>query len=565
MRLGKFMKHTNLKRAVTSLLVSAMLLSLGACSSKSQYTLENIKLSETERSWSNPEEQYSELVAKYSKQTCEGAMVVATDTDIVYLYGENKPEKDGKTLVSQDTVFDIASVSKTFTAVAVLQLAEKGKIDLDDTLDKYFPEYETGKKITINNLLHMDSGISDYMNNPDPFWNISGEDAANQKISDILMDRTTDEELLAALYKAPLEFEPGSQFGYSNTNYRLLAFIIEKQTGMKYCDYVKKNIFDKCGMNKTTSMAVGDMTYVPVNFDEQVYYGFTDENGYPVCPNNTRGDGGIHSCLTDMVAFDRALFSCKLLNKESMELLLEEENGYCCGLLKDKTGYNHSGSSLTCSANNKIIESEEFEHIYVIRLEHGKEQSADGSGADRMAGTSYTKGTVNDGVYTNEYAELRMNVPDGFEFFSDAELNSFGDYYLGLATEEKDKTREGARVYDLFGYDGSGTTVVVSFLNTELAAPDNPDYSEEDYLADYVNFMTYMGTEDDEGWVLIIRDTSKVTISGREYLRMAVDNDYQGKTSIFYYARKIDDNLMCIVQLTLTSGKTPEEFEKLFV
>jgi CubicO group peptidase (beta-lactamase class C family) len=554
-----------MKKVISAIMAFTMLFSLASCSQSSKYSLSNIKLTDSERSWVSPEEKYSELVAKYSKQTCEGAMVVATDTDIVYLYGENKTEKDGKTLVSQDTVFDIASASKTFTAVAILQLAEKGKINLNDTLDKYFPEYETGKKITINNLLHMDSGISDYMNNPDPFWNISGEDAANQKISDILMDRTTDEELLQAMYKAPLEFEPGSKFGYSNTNYRLLAFIIEQQTGMKYCDYVKKNIFDKCGMKKTTSMATGDMTYVPVNFDELVYYGFTDENGYPVCPNNTRGDGGIHSCLTDMVAFDRALFSGKLLNKDSMELLLQEENGYCCGLIKDKTGYNHSGSSLTCSANNKIIESEEFGHVYVIRLEHGKEQSGDGSGADRMTGTGYTKGTVNNGVYTNEYAGLSMTVPEEFEFFSDAELNSFADYYLGLSTEEKDKAREGARVYDLFGYDGSGSTVMISFVNTELASPDDPDYSEEDYLADYVNFMTCMGIEDDDGWVLIIRDTGKVTLSGQEYLRMEVDNDYQGKTKIFYYARKIDENLMCVVQLTLTPGKSPEEFEKLFI
>lgn len=94
---------------------------------------------------------------------------------------------------------------------------------------------------------------------------------------------------------------------------------------------------------------------------------------------------------------------------------------------------------------------------------------------------------------------------------------------------------------------------------------DDPDYSEEDYLNDYVNFMTDLGTEDDDGWVLIVRDTIKVTLGGNEYLRMEVDNDYQGKTKIFYYARKIDDNLMCVVQLMLTSGKTPEEFEKLFV
>ena len=554
-----------MKKLLATLMAFTMLIPLASCSQSSKYSLSDIQLTETDRSWVCPEEKYSELTSKYSKQTCAGAMVVATDADIIYLYGENKTEKDGKTLVSQDTVFDIASVSKTFTAVAILQLNEKGKLSLSDTLDKYFPEYEAGKKITINNLLHMDSGISDYMNNPDPFWNISGEEAADQKISDILMDRTTDEELLEALYKAPLEFEPGSQFGYSNTNYRLLAFIIEKQTGMKYCDYVKKNIFDKCGMKKTTSMATGDMTYVPVNFDELVDYGFTDGNGYPVCPNNSRGDGGIHSCLTDLVAFDRALFSGKLLGKESMELLLKEENGYCCGLIKDNTGYNHSGSSLTCSANNKIIESEEFGHVYVIKLEHAKEQSSDVSGTDRMAGTNYTKGTVKDGVYTNEYAELSMTIPQEYELFSDAELQTFGDYYLAFCTEEKDAARESARVYDLFIYDGSGINVQISFLNTEPGAPDDPFYSEEDYLDDYIDFMTRLGIEDDEGWSVITRGSSKVMLSGKEYVRAEIELDYYGKSNIYYYARKIDDNLMCIVQLTLTSDKSPEEFEKMFV
>lgn len=561
----KIMKQTRIRKAVASVLLFAMTLSLASCGKdQGKYSLSNINLTETERAWVCPEEKYSELVSKYSKQKCAGTMVVATDTDIIYLYGENKTEKDGKTLVSQDTVFDIASVSKTFTAVAVLQLAEKGKISLSDTLDKYFPEYENGKKLTVYNLLHMSSGIPDYINEPDPFWNISGAEVADKKISDILQDRITDEEFMKALYQAPLLFEPGSQFGYSNTNYRLLAFIIEKLSGMKYCDYVKKNIFDKCGMKKTTSMAVGDMTYVPVNFEEQVQYGFSDKDGYPVCPNNSRGDGGIHSCLTDMVKFDRALFGGKLLSAKSMEILLKEENGYCCGLIKDKNGYSHSGTSISCSANNKIIESEEFGHIYVIKLEHAKEQSADGSGEDRMAGTNYTKGTVKDGVYTNEYAELSMIIPKGYERFSEAELKSFGDYYLSMCTDEKDTARESSRVYDLFIYDGNGITVSISFLNTEQAAPDNPDYSEEKYLDDYISFMTRMGTEDDEGWAIIIRDSSKVKLSGKEYVRRETELDYHGKSKIYYYARKIDDTLMCIVQISITPDRSPEEFEKMF-
>ena len=359
-----------MKKALALLMTFSMLLPIASCNQGSKNSPTNTKLNETGILWTAPDEKYKTVLELYGGSKCNGTMVVATDEDIVYLYCEDGVEKDGKTPVSQNTVFDIGSCSKVFTAVCILQLAEQGKLDINDALDKYFPEYETGKKITIYNLLHMNSGIPDYLNNPEAFWNISGEDAANQMISDILQDKKTDDDLLNALYQVPLNFKPGTQYEYSNTNYRLLAFIIEKISGMKYCDYVKENIFDKCGMKNTTSMATGDLTYVPENFEEDVKNGFSDKDGYPICPNNTRGDGGIHSNLTDMVAFDRALFTGKLLSKSSMEILLKEEMGYCCGLVKEGTGYSHSGSSISCSSNNEMIESEEFGHIYIIRFEH---------------------------------------------------------------------------------------------------------------------------------------------------------------------------------------------------
>ena len=152
-----------MKKAVAGIMALIMLVPMVSCSQEEiKNPLSSIKLTESERSWKNPDEKYSELVELYGNLSCTGTIVVATDNDIIYLYAENATEKDGVTLESQDTVFDMASVSKTFTAVSVLQLAEKGKLKLDDTLDTYFPEYETGKKITINNLLHMTSGIPDY-------------------------------------------------------------------------------------------------------------------------------------------------------------------------------------------------------------------------------------------------------------------------------------------------------------------------------------------------------------------------------------------------------------------
>ena len=552
------MRHT--KRAVATLLATAMLLSSVSCGQKSKYSLERITLADTENSWSCPEEKYATLLAKYDKNRAQGAYVVATDADVVYMYCEDATEKDGVTPVSQDTIFDIASASKTFTAVAILQLAEKGKLSIDDTIDKYFPEYENGKKIRIYDLLHMTTGSPDYLNNPDPFWNISGADAANQKLSDIFQDRTTDAEFMQALYQAPLSFEPGSEYEYSNTNYRLLAFIIEQITGMKYCDYVKKNIFDKCGMKKTTSMAVGDLTYVPADYEDLVTYGFSDENGYPVCPNNCRGDGGIHSCLTDMLAFDRALFGGKLLNEKSMEVLLTDVNGYCCGLKRETNGYAHDGSSLSCAANNKIIESEEYGHIYVISLVHAS--GADASeGYDFMNGTNYTKCVVEDGVYTNEYANLKIIVPEGFYMMGAESTEMSRNNSISELTEEMDIAIETATVWDavLMGYED---VIQIDFINTRLAVPNDMNFTADEYLdhfEDYELRMVPKSMAPEVG-----SERVKVNFGGREYLRTQITlHDYSETGNIYNYVCKLDENLMCSIQVAIWSKKTPEEYEKL--
>ncbi len=555
-------RKNGLRKAVASLLVSAMLMSVGACSNNSKYSLENIQLTESDRSWSNPEEKYAELVDLYGDSVCPGTLVVATDKDVIYLYAENELEKDGKTLESQNTVFDMASVSKTFTAVAVLQLVEKGKINLDDTLDKYFPEYETGKKITVYNLLHMSSGIPDYCNNPDPFWNISGEDAANRKLSDIFLDKVSDEEFLQAMYKAPLGFEPGTGYEYSNTNYHLLAFIIEKVSGEKYCDYVRKNIFDKCGMTKTSSMAVGDMTYVPVGYDELVYYGFTDKDGYPAGPNGYRGDSGIHSCLTDMVKFDRALFAGKLLNKNSMEILLKEENGYCCGLLKSNNGYSHSGSSFTCSTDNRIIESEEFGHIYIITLERNLPLPEFDS-ENPMDGTGFTEGVFTDGIYTNEYAEVKMKIPDGFVEIGDEDREEMFMYAVNSTPAGEDKNRLLATEYDA-GFWSNGETIHIYFMNTWLGSPDGRKYTEEDYLNDYLKYISD-GLKKD-GIIATQTDIIKVTLGGKDYSRGELVMEAGGQEDhLFFYVRRLDDDLMIMIEADSMSDKRADYYEKLFM
>ena len=551
-----------MKKLIAAFMALAMLVPIASCSQGSKYSLDNIELNEGENSWSVPDERYKSLLESYGGGKCPGTMVVATDEDVIYLYCEDGVEKDGVTRISQDTVFDIASCSKTFTAVCILQLAEKGKLNINDTLDKYFPEYEAGKNITISNLLHMSSGIPDYLNNPDPFWNISGEDAANQKISDILQDRITDEDLLNAMYQAPLSFDPGTQYEYSNTNYRLLAFIIENVTGMKYCDYVKKNIFDKCGMKNTTSMATGDLTYVPQDFEEQVKYGFSDNDGYPACPNNSRGDGGIHSNLTDMVAFDRALFTGKLLNQDSMKILFTEENGYCCGLVKGKDSYSHTGSSISCSAYNKAVESEEFGHIYIIRLEHSG--MVDQSDAENpMAGTNYTKGVFENGVYTNEYAELKVNIPEEMEPIPDEDLVNSQNEFIMEITDTRDKAREAATVSDATFW-ANGTSINFYFLNSKLGVTDDPDYTAEEYMEDYMDFNVSINAEN--GVTVTVSDPETVIVGGKEYIRTRSVYEYNGAQvgEIYTYIRKLDDDLLLEFDIGGTLSMPIEEYEKLF-
>ena len=551
-----------MKKLIAAFMALAMLVPIASCSQGSKYSLDNIELNEGENSWSVPDERYKSLLESYGGGKCPGTMVVATDEDVIYLYCEDGVEKDGVTRISQDTVFDIASCSKTFTAVCILQLAEKGKLNINDTLDKYFPEYEAGKNITISNLLHMSSGIPDYLNNPDPFWNISGEDAANQKISDILQDRITDEDLLNAMYQAPLSFDPGTQYEYSNTNYRLLAFIIENVTGMKYCDYVKKNIFDKCGMKNTTSMATGDLTYVPQDFEEQVKYGFSDKDGYPACPNNSRGDGGIHSNLTDMVAFDRALFTGKLLNQDSMKILFTEENGYCCGLVKGQDSYSHTGSSISCSAYNKAVESEEFGHIYIIRLEHSG--MVDQSDAENpMAGTNYTKGVFENGVYTNEYAELKVNIPEEMEPVPDEDLVNSQNEFIMEITDTRDKAREAATVSDATFWS-NGTSINFYFLNSKLGVTDDPDYTAEEYMEDYMDFNVSINAEN--GVTVTVSDPETVIVGGKEYIRTRSVYEYNGAQvgEIYTYIRKLDDDLLLEFDIGGALSMPIEDYEKLF-
>ena len=313
---------------------------------------------------------YEKLVDRVKKNSHNnsftGSLLLATE-DRVILYGGPKAMTTEGKPVDMYTTYDIGSCSKTFTAVAVFQLAEAGLVSLDDPLGKYFPEYETGKDITVYQMLHMQSGIADYTNDPETFWGEAAAQDPDKLIYMFFNDELSDEDFLQALFAAPLYYTPGTDQSYCNTDYHLLAMIVEQVSGMKLNEYLQEHIFDPCGMEHTSSMAIGDETSVPKGFSDLLSAGIVTEDGYSPQPNTERGAGGIHSCVADLWAFDKALLSGLLIGSDSLEEMLHFDQDYGCGLYPyGKNAYGHSGRNGTYTTENVIVESEQYGRIYFI-------------------------------------------------------------------------------------------------------------------------------------------------------------------------------------------------------
>ena len=199
-----------------------------------------------------------------------------------------------------DMIFRIGSITKQFTAIAILQLVGQGKISLQDSIQKYVPDFPHKKyTITIENLLTQTSGIKDYMAISNP---------AGDRIN------YTPKQGVDYFKNEPLEFKPGSQFKYSNSNYYLLGYILEIVTGESYSDYLKQNIFNKAGLNNT--YYIDTTKNIP-----NVSQGYSKLDGKlerATLQNVTTiyAAGGIMSNADDLFKWHQALYGNKLLNRE---------------------------------------------------------------------------------------------------------------------------------------------------------------------------------------------------------------------------------------------------------
>ncbi len=333
---------------------------------------------ETCNTWAAVDEDLAEL-AGIMKRECtkspqiKGTYILATDDRIIFIGGINSSDIHGNK-VDAYTTYEIGSLTKAFTATAVLQLCERGTLSLDSTLDVYFPEFEYGKYITVYQLLHMQSGLRKDFVTDDTFLDENGNPDA-EEFRRYYYDGFTDEELLSMLFSCEPEFKPGTKYSYSNTGYTLLAMIIEKITGKSYAEYVQKNIFDICGMKHSSSMATGDVTSIP-EFVPDGSSPFTDpyevvDTLYMQLIRPERGVGDIHSCAADMLLFDRALIGGKLINEESLAEMFRMDKGYGCGWVPAGPGsdiFYHGGKTYIYKAYNLYARTEKYGNLYLIQL-----------------------------------------------------------------------------------------------------------------------------------------------------------------------------------------------------
>jgi len=250
------------------------------------------------------------IFAGFNHPDVPGASVmVIRDGGVAFAKSYGLANLETKTPCATNTNFRLASVSKQFTAMAVLILRERGKLSLDENLVAFFPEFPAfGKQITVRHLLTHTSGLLAY--------------------EDLIPDGTTipvlDQDVLRilignAVTNATTTYFPvGSQYRYSNSAYALLALIVEARSGQKFARFLRDNIFAPLGMSNTLAYEAG-VSVVP----NRSYGHALRTNGWQrtdqSLTSSVLGDGGIYSSGTDLFKWDQALYTTNLVSAKTLQ------------------------------------------------------------------------------------------------------------------------------------------------------------------------------------------------------------------------------------------------------
>jgi D-alanyl-D-alanine carboxypeptidase len=306
------------------------------------------------------------------------SVAVVKDGSVVYTHAYGNARLEPPTPATAEMRYKIGSISKQFTATAILMLAEQGKLSLDDPVSRFVPDLTRAKEVTIRQLLSHTSGYQDY-------W-------PQDYVPPFMLTPITADEILTRWARKPLDFDPGTQWQYSNTNYVIAGVIVEKASGMPLLRFLSTRIFEPLGMQSV------------VNIDQD-HLADTDPTGYmryalgPLRPAPREGKGWLFAAgelampVTDLAKWDVAMMNQQLLKSSSYQEMQKDvllkngtATGYALGItVRNQAGrriLEHSGEVSGFSAENVLFPED---HAAVIVLANQDAVNASGQIARKIA------------------------------------------------------------------------------------------------------------------------------------------------------------------------------------
>jgi len=260
------------------------------------------------------------------REKLKGSALIIDDANIVLQQGFDYAARKNKQENNPDTVFRLASVTKQFTAMAIMILQEQGRLNVDQPVSDFVPEFPNGDIILIRHLLTHTSGLIRDYEKPTPDGDV------------------TPERLISLFKDAPLQSNPGEEYSYSNSGYKLLGYIIEIASGISYQDFVQQQIFVPLGMSRS-KFGLNEM-------DE-------DNNAQGYMPDGKRvktqnvslaySGGGLVSTINDLYLWDQSFYNNSLISQESKELIYtpylnEYGFGWKIRQVNGELTYSHGGA-----------------------------------------------------------------------------------------------------------------------------------------------------------------------------------------------------------------------------
>ncbi|MGX7264643.1 serine hydrolase domain-containing protein [Enterococcus crotali] len=288
----------------------------------------------------------------------QGSLLIADKTGILLEQGFGSASIEYNVANTSDTKFQIGSLTKAFTSMALLILQQHGALSLDDSIDRYLSGFPNGEKITIYHCMTCTSGIPDFASF-DHFWETT-----------MRLSWTLD-DMLDLFKELPLEFEPGSQFSYSSSGYLVLTKIIEVITGQTYAQFLEKEIFTPLNMTSTGCM---NETDIILNLASSYSYWEKEINTPQTNNSFPLGAYGLYSTTRDLYLWDQAIRKNQLIPEHLTTLLFTvNQDSYACGwdiaYLNTHRYRQHFGNISGFVSSIKQFEEEDLTIILLSNLD----------------------------------------------------------------------------------------------------------------------------------------------------------------------------------------------------